>query len=172
VDESLCEFFQEVIVSRRYPDSPMIGVGAVVFLEDAVILVRRNKEPGKGRWSLPGGLVELGESLEEALKREIMEELSVEVSVKGLLDIFERVVRDDERRIVYHYVVVDYWTEVISGSPVAGSDAGEMMLVNSNEILQTHRVSTEVKTVLRKALRLREAGCRSTQQHSAVTRSN
>ncbi len=150
----------------------MVGVGAVVFWEDAVILVRRNNEPGKGRWSLPGGLVELGESLEEALKREIMEELSVDVSVKGLLDIFERVIRDEERRIVYHYVVVDYWAEVISGSPVAGSDAGEMMLLSGDEILQTHQVSTEVTTVLRKAVRLREACCRSTQQHSTVTRSN
>jgi 8-oxo-dGTP diphosphatase len=152
----------------------MVAVGAVVFWEDAVLLVRRNNEPGKGRWSLPGGLVELGESLDEALKREIMEELSVEVSVEGFLDIFERVVRDPEGRVIYHYVVLDYWTKVVSGNPEAGSDAGEMMLVSCEEILKTSIVSSEVKAVLRKALWLMEAVCKSTQQssHSVVSRSS
>jgi ADP-ribose pyrophosphatase YjhB (NUDIX family) len=150
----------------------MVGVAAVVFLEDAVILVRRNNEPGKGRWSLPGGLVELGEGLEEALRREIMEELSIEISVNGLLDIFERVVRDAEGRVVYHYVVLDYWAEAISGDPAAGSDAGEMMLVSSNEILETSRVSSDVKAMLRKAMQLREACRNATQQARPVTRSN
>ncbi|HDR16897.1 MAG TPA: NUDIX domain-containing protein [Desulfobacteraceae bacterium] len=142
-------------MSRKYPESPMVGVGAVVFWGNSAILVRRNNEPGKGRWSLPGGLVELGESLEEALKREIREELSVDVAIKGLLDVFERVVRDAQGRVVYHYVVVDYWAEVVSGSPAAGSDAGDMMLV-CGEMAAACRISSEVKSMLDKAVRLRK----------------
>jgi ADP-ribose pyrophosphatase YjhB (NUDIX family) len=133
----------------------MVGVGAVVFFGDAAILVRRNNEPGKGRWSLPGGLVELGESLEEALRREIVEELSVDVAVKGLLDIFERVIRDPEERVLYHYIVIDYWAEVVSGSPEAGSDAGDIMMV-SGDLLETCQISREVRAALRKAFGLRE----------------
>jgi 8-oxo-dGTP diphosphatase len=133
----------------------MVGVGAVVFFGDAVILVRRNNQPGKGRWSLPGGLVELGERLEEALEREIKEELSVDVAVKGFLDIFERVIRDHAGRVMYHYVVLDYWSEVVSGVPRAGSDAADMMLV-PEDTADVQDISGDVKAVLLKAARLRK----------------
>ncbi len=133
----------------------MVGVGAVVFFEDAVILVRRNNEPGKGQWSLPGGLVELGESLEEALEREVREELSVDAVVKGFLDVFERVITDHAGRVLYHFVVLDYWAEVVSGVPRAGSDAADMMLV-SEEAADAQYISDDVRAVLLKAARLRK----------------
>lgn len=152
---------------RTYPESPMVGVGAVVFIGDAVILVRRNNEPGKGRWSLPGGLVELGESLEEAVCREMVEELCVHVAVKGLLDVFERVVRDPAGRILYHYVVVDYWAEVISGRPSAGSDAGDILLVPA-ATLETPEISPEVRAALVKAVQLRKGGGQKPRQSAII----
>jgi 8-oxo-dGTP diphosphatase len=142
-------------VSRRYPDSPMVGVGAVVFMGDCAILVRRNNEPGKGRWTLPGGLVEVGESLEEAVRREMMEELRVTVTVRGFLDIFERLLWDADGKVLYHYVVIDYWAEVVSGMPMAGSDAGEIMLVPL-DTMKTPDISEEVRTALYKAVHLRK----------------
>ena len=141
-------------MSRKYPESPMVGVGAVVFTGDSAVLVRRNNEPGKGGWSLPGGLVELGESLEDALRREMMEELGVEVAVKGVLDVFESVVRDPGGRVLYHYVVIDYWAEAVSGQPRAASDAGDVLLV-STRALDTPYISGEVRSALNKAVKLR-----------------
>lgn len=135
----------------------MVGVGAVVFIDNSIILVRRNNDPGKGHWSLPGGLVELGESLEEAVRREMMEELLVPVAVRGLLDVFERVVRDPAGRILYHYVIVDYWGEVTSGRPAAGSDAGDIMLVPAGT-LAAPDITPEVRAALVKAVRLRGGG--------------
>src|SRR3989304_272920 len=96
-------------VRREYPNSPIIGVGAIIFNGDQVLLAKRGQEPGKGLWTLPGGVVELGECLEEAVKREILEELSVEIRICGLVRLLDRIVRDEAGKIRYHYVIADYW---------------------------------------------------------------
>ncbi|MFH1490346.1 MAG: NUDIX domain-containing protein, partial [Pseudomonadota bacterium] len=96
-------------MKREYPESPIVGVGAVIFKDNKVLLVKRAKEPGKGLWSLPGGALELGESLVDGLKREISEEVSIEIEVGGLVRVLDRILRDQEERVRYHYVIVDYW---------------------------------------------------------------
>jgi len=96
-------------MKREYPEQPVLAVAMCIRDGSKVLLVRRNKEPGKGRWSFPGGVVELGEDLIDALKREIKEELGIEVEVQGLLGIFQRIQRDEEGKVRYHYVIIDYF---------------------------------------------------------------
>ena len=82
------------MVKREYPGGPIVGVGAVVFDDEAVLLVRRNQDPARGQWSLPGGVVELGETLREAVERELREELSISVEIGGLIGVYDRIFRD------------------------------------------------------------------------------
>ncbi|HEJ83457.1 MAG TPA: NUDIX domain-containing protein, partial [Desulfobacteraceae bacterium] len=91
-------------MKREYPEHPLVGVAAVVFDDASVWLARRNQEPSRGLWSLPGGLVELGEAHLEALARELREELSISMAVGGLAGVFDKIFRDPEGRIRYHYV--------------------------------------------------------------------
>jgi 8-oxo-dGTP diphosphatase len=108
---------------REYPAAPLVGVGAVVVDGDRVLLVRRGRPPGLGRWSLPGGLVEVGESLEAAVRREVAEECGLAVDVHALVGVVDRVVRDADGRVRYHYVLLDYLATPRAGRPEAGSDA-------------------------------------------------
>lgn len=112
----------EVGVRREYPHSPIIGVGGIIFHEEQVLLAKRGQDPGKGVWTLPGGVVELGECLEDALKREILEELSVSIRVCGLVRLLDRIIRDEEGKVRYHYVIADYWGYPVSGEVRPGSD--------------------------------------------------
>ncbi len=100
---------------RSYPDRPWVGVGGIVFQDNKVLLVKRGKEPGFGRWSIPGGAVDLGEYVKAALQREIEEETGLLVEVLDLVEIFERIIPDDQGKILYHYVLLDYWCRVKSG---------------------------------------------------------
>jgi ADP-ribose pyrophosphatase YjhB (NUDIX family) len=112
-------------MSREYPDYPRVGVGAVILHEDKVLLVRRGKSPSFGKWTLPGGLVELGETTTEAIAREIVEECGIKIRLVDVAGVITRVVRDDGDRIRYHYVLVDYLAYPDSMDVVAGSDAAE-----------------------------------------------
>ena len=112
-------------MTREYPDYPRVGVGAVILHEDKVLLVRRGQSPSFGKWSLPGGLVELGESTREAIAREIMEECGIGIRVVDVAGVLDRVVHDDAGRVRYHYVLVDYLAYPESLDVVAGSDAGD-----------------------------------------------
>lgn len=110
-------------MSRRYPQHPLLGVGAIIFDGPHVLLVERAGEPLKGWWSIPGGLVETGEMVEEALRRETREETGLEVEVLYRFDIFERIIRDDTDRAEYHYVLVDYVCRAAGGKLRPGGDA-------------------------------------------------
>ncbi len=110
---------------REYPEMPLVGVGAVIVHEQRVLLIRRATEPMKGRWSIPGGLVELGESLLDAVRRECLEETGVQVEPIQLVELVDRVHRE-QTRVRYHYVIADYLCRVTGGQPVAGSDASEV----------------------------------------------
>jgi mutator protein MutT len=107
---------------REYPDRPIVGVGAVVIRDGQVLLVQRAQEPLSGKWTLPGGAVELGETLEEAVVRELREETGLEVRVLELVEAFERIARDESDRPRYHYVLLDYLCVPVSGDLLAGSD--------------------------------------------------
>ncbi len=111
--------------SREYPDHPRVGVGTVVLDGDRVLLVRRGRQPGYGKWSIPGGLVDLGETTEEAARREVLEECGIAVRLVGVAGVVDRVIRDESGRIRYHYVLVDYAAHPESRAVHAGSDAAD-----------------------------------------------
>jgi len=109
-------------MKRRYPDQPLVGVGAVIFRGEEVVLVRRGQEPDQGNWSLPGGLVELGETLTAAIHREIAEETGLRVRILGIAAVLERLYPDAAGKIAYHYVLIDYLCEYLEGELKPGSD--------------------------------------------------
>lgn len=114
-------------------ERPVVGVGGVVFLDGRVLLIRRGKEPLKGRWSVPGGTVEAGETLEQAVVREIDEETGLKVRPVEILMVFDRIHRE-QGELVYHYVIVDYLCTYVSGLPRAGSDAECVALAAREEL--------------------------------------
>ena len=143
-------------MKRTYPEYPIVGVAAVLFQGDSVLLARRNKEPGKGQWSLPGGAVELGETLEEALRREIREEVSLEIEIGGLVRLIDRILYDEQKRVQYHYVIVDYWGEILSGTPKARSDISEIRFTDLNR-LDDETIHEEVKETILQSSDMRKA---------------
>jgi 8-oxo-dGTP diphosphatase len=114
-------------------DHPAVGVGAVVIHRDKVLLIRRGKEPLRGRWVIPGGTVEVGETLHEALVREIEEETGIVVRPLEVVMVFDRIERE-AGAVRYHYVIVDYFCEYVSGQPRAGSDAEAVTFVARDEL--------------------------------------
>jgi 8-oxo-dGTP diphosphatase len=109
-------------------------VGAVIFHGDEVLLVRRGQEPAKGSWSLPGGVVEVGETLEAAILREVQEETGLTVKVLGITAVLERIYRDDADKVPYHYVLVDFACEYVSGKITAASDADAARFVSLDSL--------------------------------------
>lgn len=114
-----------VSTRRQYPKVPRVAVGAVVIHQGRVLMVRRAQSPSRGRWSVPGGVVELGESLQQAAEREVFEETGIRIRALKPVFTFDHIHRDDQGRIAYHYVVIDLAAEYLSGEPVPGDDAAE-----------------------------------------------
>ena len=135
---------------RKYPDRPIVGVGAVIIDDDRVLLVKRAHEPLKGEWSLPGGAVEVGESLEAALVREVREETCLDVAVGPLVEVLDRIGRDANDRVEYHFVIVDYLCRANTDRVVHGSDADDVRWASAEE-LGPLRVSEKAMSVVRKA---------------------
>jgi 8-oxo-dGTP diphosphatase len=123
-------------MKRHYPDQPLVGVGAVIFRGEEVLLVRRGQEPALGVWSLPGGLVELGETLEKALRRELLEEVGISVKILGITAVLERVYRDQDGGIPYHYVLVDFLCDYEAGELRPGSDITSARFISPPELDQ------------------------------------
>ena len=109
--------------SRRYPKHPLVGVGAILLNRDRILMAQRGKEPLKGLWSLPGGALETGESLADAVRREVREETGLEIRPLGVLEVFERILRDTNGEPEYHYVLIDYLCRITGGTLCAGDDA-------------------------------------------------
>jgi len=129
----------------------MVGVGAVVVRDCAILLVRRGNEPNRGRWSIPGGAVELGETLAQAAAREVREECQIEVEANGVLSTFDLIQRDDKGRVRFHYVLIDLGARYVSGEAHAGTDALEVRWVNGEE-LEKLDIIARLLPVLHKAL--------------------
>jgi 8-oxo-dGTP diphosphatase len=119
-------------MEREFPRAPLVGVGAVVVETGRVLLVRRGNEPMKGHWSLPGGLVEVGESLTDGVIREVREETGLTVKPLGLVELLDRIYREGER-VQYHYVIADYLCRVVGGTLEAASDAAAVRWVERAE---------------------------------------
>lgn len=137
---------------REFPAQPVVGVGAAVLEGDRVLLVRRGHPPLKGEWSLPGGTVELGETLEAAVAREVLEETGIEVSVGPVVEVFDRVDRALDGRIEYHFVIVDYACTVRGGFIAHGSDAEDARWVPVRE-LPAYGLTAKATAVIGKARR-------------------
>ncbi len=141
---------------RQYPERPVAGVGAVVFdAAGRVLLVKRRHAPLKGEWSLPGGAVELGETLAAAVAREVLEETSLVVDVGPVVEVIDRVHRQSDGRVEYHYIVVDFLCHVndLAAAPAAGSDADDVRWVPVDD-LSSLGVQQAAIGVIRKAFGL------------------
>ena len=119
---------------RVDPERPIVAVGAVVFDDDRVLLVRRATEPLKGEWSVPGGMLELGEKLRDGTAREALEETGLQVQAGEVLDVFDSIFTDDEGRTQYHYVLIDFLCRPLSGEATPGSDVSEVKWVTESEL--------------------------------------
>ena len=138
---------------RQYPQRPVVGVGGVVLVKGRVLLVRRRHEPLAGRWSLPGGVVELGETLETGLRREMEEETGLEVTVGPVVDTFDRITRDDAGRVQFHYVLVDFLCWPVGGALAHASDADGIELAAPDD-LERFALTPKTIDVIRRALTL------------------
>ncbi len=143
-------------MKREYPEAPIAGVGAVIVQKgpdgnQQVLLIRRGQEPLKGEWSLPGGALELGETLEQAIRREVLEETGLVVDVLDTVKAFDRISRDDAGRVRYHYVLVDYLCRVAGGSLACATDAVEARWANADEL---HGLAPLTIEVIHKALKM------------------
>jgi len=121
-------------MQREYPGQALVGVGALIVENGRVLLIKRGKAPLFGEWSIPGGLLELGETTRQAAEREACEETGLVVRATDLLGVFDRIVQDDEQRTLYHYVLIDFLCERISGLPKAAGDAAEVRWFTREEV--------------------------------------
>jgi 8-oxo-dGTP diphosphatase len=144
-------------VRREYPEAPIVGVGAVVIDGARVLLVRRGQEPLKGEWSLPGGALELGETLQQGVVREVLEETGLEVVPGSIVEVFDRITLEESTgRVRYHYVLVDFVCRVAGGILLGASDAEEARWVERDELegLGGYRVAPFTVQVIEKAFRV------------------
>ena len=119
---------------RRYPRHPLVGVGALILHRGRILMAQRGKEPLKGWWSLPGGALETGELLSDAIRREVREETGLEVQPRGVFEIFERIMRDPSGVPEYHYVLIDYLCRVTGGTLAAGDDVAAVEWVHRRDL--------------------------------------
>jgi 8-oxo-dGTP diphosphatase len=138
-------------MERHYPQRPIAGVGALIVLEGRILLVRRGREPRRGEWSLPGGMVETGETLEAAVRREVREETGLEVEPEGIAGVFDRILRDRDGRVEYHYVLIDYLCRVAGGRLRAGSDADEVRWATRAQI-EGMEMAADTRAVILRSL--------------------
>jgi len=136
--------------SREYPERPVVGVGGVVIEDGRALLIRRGHPPLEGEWSIPGGTLEVGEALLDAVQRELAEETGIEVRVGDLIEVFERIFPDKKGHPKYHFVILDYLCEMRGGTLAAGSDALEFAWAREEELVKFD-LTVAATRVLRKA---------------------
>ncbi|MEW6442768.1 MAG: NUDIX hydrolase [bacterium] len=121
-------------MTNEYPDRPRLAVGGVVIRGDKVLLVRRGREPARGEWAIPGGSVEIGETLGEAVERELREETGIQAQAGDICHLFEAIRKDETGRVRFHYVIVDLLAEYVSGAPCAADDAREAAWLSADDL--------------------------------------
>ena len=145
---------------RRYPKHPLVGVGALIFQRSRILMAQRGKEPLKGWWSLPGGVLETGESLDQAVRREVLEETGLVVEPVRVFEIFERIMRDPSGAVEYHFVLIDYVCRVTSGEPRAGDDVCRVEWMRPGE-LKGLQITEGTLGVIERAFRKRRKSKRT-----------
>jgi ADP-ribose pyrophosphatase YjhB (NUDIX family) len=143
-----------LIDDRRYPKHPIIGVGAILLKRDRVLMAQRGKEPLKGCWSLPGGALETGETLANAVRREVREETGLDIRPLGVLGIFERLMRDASGAPEYHYVLIDYMCRIVGGTLAPGDDVCAVEWVRRRDLAGIE-ITEGTLAVIEKAFRKR-----------------
>jgi ADP-ribose pyrophosphatase YjhB (NUDIX family) len=142
-------------MKREYPEMPFVGVGAVIVQDGRVLLIRRGQPPLLGEWSLPGGVLECGETLREATVRETREETGLDVKTVDMLGVYERVIRSDDGRVRYHYVLIDFLCRPVAGELKSGSDAREARWFTTQEFPGAN-LSADTLEVIHRGLRFRQ----------------
>jgi 8-oxo-dGTP diphosphatase len=137
--------------SRSYPERPIVGVGAVILVDGKVVLIKRRFEPLAGQWSLPGGTLEVGESLEAGTAREILEETGLVVEVGPVIEVFDRILFDADERVRYHFVLIDYLCRPTGGTLRHGSDVDDAVLVDPAD-LERYRLTPKATAIIQRAL--------------------
>jgi 8-oxo-dGTP diphosphatase len=132
---------------REYPSRPLVGVGGVVISDGRALLIRRGAPPLEGRWSIPGGMLETGETLLEGVRRELAEETGMEVRVVELIEVFERISLDAAGKTKYHFVVLDYLCEAVAGNARAGSDVTDVAWATPSELAQYSLTETATRVI-------------------------
>lgn len=140
-------------MKREYPESPLVGVGAIIVERGRVVLVKRGHAPLAGEWSIPGGALEIGETLREAVVREVLEETGIAVEPSELLGVYDRVLRDKEGRTLYHYVLIDFLCRRLDGEPRASGDAQEARWFTRQELTRLP-LPPDTQDVIRKGFEL------------------
>ena len=138
-------------MKREYPDRPIVGVGAVIVDNRRVVVVRRGTEPLRGEWSIPGGVLELGETLRAGTEREAREETGLVVKAGEVVGVFDRVVPSEDGRTRFHYVLIDFRCEVVSGELCAGGDAAEARWITVEDLAELS-IGEPTAGLIRKAL--------------------
>lgn len=150
------------MVKRLYPNQPVVGVGAIIVYDGKILLEKRKGEPGKGKWSVPGGIVELGETVEEAVIREVKEETGLDVAEPELIDVVDNIVRDEKGEIKWHFVILDFFVKVKGGELRAADDAEEIRWVPLSEAEKYDLTKTFRSFLQRNRARLEKLdSCRS-----------
>ena len=121
-------------MKRIYPNQPVVGVGAIILKNGAILLEKRRNEPGKGKWSIPGGVVELGENVRQAVKREVEEETGLTIEVLRLIDVVDSITLDENNTVKYDFVIIDFLVEIKKGSVSPASDAEELEWVPFSQV--------------------------------------
>lgn len=134
---------------REYPAQPVVGVGAIIVQDGKILLTKRGSEPGKGKWSVPGGLVELGESLEKALIREVKEETNLDVEIVRLIDAVDNIIRDSNGKLQFHFVILDYLAKVKGGTLQSSSDVLDTRWVRLEEA-EDYDLTNTIRDFLRR----------------------
>ncbi|MGA8144693.1 MAG: NUDIX hydrolase [Candidatus Acidiferrales bacterium] len=132
---------------REYPEQPMVGVGGVVIADGRALLIRRGSPPLEGEWSIPGGMLEINETIVEGVQRELLEETAIEVKVLELIEVFERITTDTDGRAKYHFVILDYLCEVVQGEALAGSDVTDVAWVEEAELAKYSLTPTATRVI-------------------------
>ncbi len=134
---------------REYPNQPIVGVGGVIVSKGRTLLIKRGSPPLEGQWSIPGGLLEIGETLLEGVQRELREETGIEVRPLDLIEVFERIEMDGSGKARYHYVVLDYLCEATGGEARAGSDVTDVAWASETELTQYSLSNTATRVILK-----------------------
>lgn len=133
--------------SRTYPDRPLVGVGAVIIHDGRALIVQRGAEPRRGEWTVPGGLLELGETLRAGVEREVLEETGLTVKAAEVLDVFDSIYPDAEGRTEYHYVLVDFLCELIAGDLKPGSDISAARWITAEDLENTELIGFTAQVI-------------------------